>query len=229
MSTVMIVGATRGIGLEMVRQYAADGDIVIACARDTGAATLLDEVAAGIESVTIEQLDIADPASIDAAAERIGDGAIDKVVIVAGVAGGNQQTLDDLDIEAWHDTLNANTIGPALVARAFKRNLIASGNGSLMIISSQVGASTWPLGGMYIYSTTKAAVNRVGKILSIDWKDEPITVSIMHPGWVQTDMGGAQAELTVEESASGIRTVLSGLTKKDSGNFYKWNGELHAW
>ena len=229
MPTVMIVGATRGIGLEMVKQYAADGDTVIACARDTGAASLLDEVAANKETVNIEQLDIADPASIDAAAERIGEGAIDTVVIVAGVTGGNHQMLDDLDIDAWHDTLNANTIGPALVARAFKRNLIASGNGNLMILSSQVGASTWPLGGMYIYSTTKAAVNRVGKILSIDWKDDPIIVSIMHPGWVQTDMGGAQADLTAEESASGIRTVLSGLTKEDSGNFYKWNGESHPW
>ena len=73
-----------------------------------------------------------------------------------GVVGGGRQSIDDLDIEAWHDALTANTIGPILVARAFKQNLVASGAGNLMILSSQLGASTWPFGGMYIYSTTKA-------------------------------------------------------------------------
>ena len=229
MATVMIVGATRGIGLELVRQYAADGNQVIACARDTGAAELLDKVAAGSESIAIEQLDIADPASIEAAAERIGDGAIDTVIIVAGVTGGQHQTLDDLDIEVWHETLKTNTIGPLLTARAFKRNLVASGQGNLMILSSQLAASTWPFGGMYIYSTTKAAVGKAARILSIDWKEEPIIVSVMHPGWVQTDMSGPQADITAEESASGIRNVVAGLKPEDSGNFYKWNGEIHPW
>jgi len=229
MATVMIVGATRGIGLELVRQYAADGNQVIACARDTAAAELLDKVAAGSESIAIEQLDIADPASIEAAAERIGDGAIDTVIIVAGVTGGQHQTLDDLDIEVWHETLKTNTIGPLLTARAFKRNLVASGQGNLMILSSQLAASTWPFGGMYIYSTTKAAVGKAARILSIDWKEEPIIVSVMHPGWVQTDMSGPQADITAEESASGIRNVIAGLKPEDSGNFYKWNGEIHPW
>ena len=98
-----------------------------------------------------------------------------------------------------------------------------------MILSSQLAASTWPMGGMYIYSTTKAAVSKVGQILALDWAEDPIIVSIMHPGWVQTDMGGPTAEITAEESASGIRNVLSGLTKEDSGNFYKWNGDIQHW
>jgi NAD(P)-dependent dehydrogenase (short-subunit alcohol dehydrogenase family) len=225
----MIVGATRGVGLQLAKQYADAGDTVIGCARDTGAAEQLDEAAAASDNISIEQLDIADPASIEAAAAKIGDGAIDTVIVVAGVMGGKHQSLDDLDIEEWHRTLNTNTIGPALVARAFKPNLVASGNGNLMILSSQLGASTWPMGGMYIYSTTKAAVGKVGKILSLDWKEDPITVSVMHPGWVQTDMGGPQADITAEESASGIRNVIAGLTKEDSGNFYKWNGDIHPW
>ena len=98
-----------------------------------------------------------------------------------------------------------------------------------MILSSQLAASTWPMGGMYIYSTTKAAVSKVGQILALDWAEDPIIVTIMHPGWVQTDMGGPTAEITAEESASGIRNVISGLTKEDSGNFYKWNGDIHPW
>ncbi|MBP56806.1 MAG: Short chain dehydrogenase [Rhodobiaceae bacterium] len=231
MSNIMIVGATRGIGLELTKQYAEEGNSVIACARDTGSASLLDELASGSDNITIEQLDVSNPSSIEEASNKIGDTAIDTVIIVAGAVGGmpENQSIDNIDIEEWHRTLDTNTIGPLLVAKAFKDNLVASGNGNLMILSSQLGASTWPMGGMYIYSTTKAAVGKAGKILSLDWAEEPITVSIMHPGWVQTDMGGPTAEITAEESASGIRNVINGLTKEDSGNFYKWNGEIHPW
>jgi len=231
MSNIMIVGATRGIGLELTKQYAEEGNSVIACARDTGSASLLDELASGSDNITIEQLDVSNPSSIEEASNKIGDTAIDTVIIVAGAVGGmpENQSIDNIDIEEWHRTLDTNTIGPLLVAKAFKDNLVSSGDGNLMILSSQLGASTWPMGGMYIYSTTKAAVGKAGKILSLDWAEEPITVSIMHPGWVQTDMGGPTAEITAEESASGIRNVINGLTKEDSGNFYKWNGEIHPW
>ena len=231
MSTVMIVGATRGIGLELTKQYAEEGNTVIACARDLGAASQLDELSAGSDNIRIEELDIAESSSIESAASRIGKDAIDSIIIVAGYVGGmpENQTIDNVDLDEWHRTLNINTIGPLLVARSFKENLSASGNGNLMILSSQLAASTWPMGGMYVYSTTKAAVSKVGQILALDWAEDPIIVSIMHPGWVQTDMGGPTAEITAEESASGIRNVLSGLKKEDSGNFYKWNGEIHPW
>ena len=231
MSTIMIVGATRGIGLELTKQYANEGNQVIACARDTSNSPLLDEVASSSDNIKIEQLDIADPASIESASDRIGESIIDSVIIVAGWVGGmpDNQTIDNINIDEWHNTLNINTIGPLLVAKAFKANLAASGKGNLMILSSQLAASTWPMGGMYIYSTTKAAVSKVGQILALDWAEDPIIVSIMHPGWVQTDMGGPTAEITAEESASGIRNVISGLTKEDSGNFYKWNGDIHPW
>ena len=229
MSTIMIVGASRGIGLELTKQYADAGDNVIACVRDNGVAPKLDEIAANAQNITIEQLDVADPDSIESASKSIGDIAIDSVIIVAGALGGEHQSIDDIDIEEWHRTLDTNTIGPMKIASSFKSNLVASGNGNLMILSSQLAASTWPLGGSYIYSSTKAAVSKVGQILAIDWVEDPIIVSIMHPGWVQTDMGGPHAEITAEESASGIRNGISSLTKEDSGNFYKWNGEIHPW
>lgn len=231
MSTVMIVGATRGIGLELTKQYADEGNTVIACARDLNAASQLDELASGLENIKIEELDIAEASSIESASGRIGKESIDSIIIVAGYVGGmpENQTIDNIDVDEWHRTLNINTIGPLLVAKAFKENLSSSGNGNFMILSSQLAASTWPMGGMYVYSTTKAAVSKVGQILALDWAQEPIIVSIMHPGWVQTDMGGPAAEITAEESASGIRKVISGLKKEDSGNFYKWNGEIHPW
>ena len=229
MATVMIVGATRGIGLELVRQYAEAGDQVIACARDLSATDQLQDLVAGSDAIRVEQMDVGDFASIDAAAERIGDTPLDALILCAGVNGGAKQSLDDVDIDEWHRVLDINTIGPTLIARAFKSNLAASGNAHLMLLSSQLAASTWPMGGFLIYATTKAALSKVGQILALDWKDEPITVTVMHPGWVQTDMGGPHAEITAEESASGIREVVANSTKEDSGKFYKWNGDIHPW
>jgi NAD(P)-dependent dehydrogenase (short-subunit alcohol dehydrogenase family) len=212
----------------MVRQYLADGARVIACVRDPARADALRELPSQ-DRLTIEQMDMADFASITAARGRIGDGAIDIVINNAGVAGGAKQGIDDVDLDDWHATLNINTIAPLIVARSFKSNLAASGNGKLMNVTSQLAASTWPMGGMLIYSTTKAALSKVAQVLAIDWKNEPITVALMHPGWVKTDMGGPHAQLTVEESASGIRAVIAGMDKADSGKFYKWNGEIHPW
>ncbi len=228
MAKILIAGASRGIGLELAKQYAAAGNEVIAGARDPKAANLLEEAAGADGKITVEQIDVADAASVDAAAARI-SGPIDEVLVVAGAVGGMKQSLDDIDIEEWHRTFDVNTIGPFFVARAFKQHLAQSGNGKLLIVTSQLAASTWPFGGLYIYGTTKAAVNKVGQILALDWKEDPITVALMHPGYVQTDMGGPNAEITAEESASGIRSVMAGLSKADSGKFYKWNGDIHPW
>ncbi|MDE0367861.1 MAG: SDR family oxidoreductase [Gammaproteobacteria bacterium] len=226
MSRVLITGASRGIGAELARQYAAAGDDVIACVRDPDAAPGIDDIR---DSVSVQTMDTGSPDSIAAAAGAIGNGAIDVVINNAGAVGGMRQSVDDLDVEEWHRSLDVNTIGPLLIARAFKANLAASGNGKLMNVTSQLAASTWPMGGMYIYSSTKAGLCKVAQALAIDWRDEPITVALMHPGWVKTDMGGPNAAITPEESASGIRDVIAGLTRADSGKFYKWNGEIHPW
>ena len=228
MARVLITGANKGIGLEMTRQYVEKGDEVIACVRNPQGATELNELASG-GKVKVEAMDVGDPESIASARERIGDDSIDILINNAGAVGGAKQSIDDVDIAEWHKTLDVNTIGPLLIARAFKPNLAASGNGKLMTVTSQLAASTWPMGGMYIYSSTKAGVSKVCQALALDWKDEPITVALMHPGWVKTDMGGPHAELTPQDSAAGIISVIDGLTKADSGKFYKWNGEIHPW
>lgn len=228
MATVLITGANRGIGLEMARQYAEAGDKVIACVRDPKAASALQEIAKSGD-VQLEQMELGDFDSISAMRKRIGDLPIDIVINNAGWVGGAKQGIDDVDIAEWHRTLDINTIGPLILAREFKSNLAASGNGKLMNVSSQLAASTWPMGGMLVYSTTKAALSKITQILAIDWKDEPISVAVMHPGWVKTDMGGPHAEITPEESAAGIRKVIAGMSKADSGKFYKWNGDIHPW
>ncbi len=224
MARVLITGAGRGIGKALTEHYAATGDEVIACVRDEQAC---EGLASG--KARLQVLDVGDPESMNAAREAIGDTPIDILINNAGAAGGRRQTLDDLDLDEWRRTLDVNTIGPILIARAFKSNVAASGNGKLMNVTSQLAASTWPFGGMYIYSSTKAALSRATQILAIDWKEAPITVALMHPGWVKTDMGGPNADITPEESAAGVISVIAKMTKVDSGTFYKWNGEIHPW
>ena len=226
MSRVLITGASRGIGAELARQYAAAGDEVIACVRDPDAAPGLADLDGAVE---VRQMDTGDPASIANARAAIGDGPIDVLINNAGAVGGMRQSIDDLDLEEWHHTFDVNTIGPLLIARAFKSNLAASGDGKLMTVTSQLAASTWPMGGMYLYSTSKAAVNKAVQALALDWKDEPITVALVHPGWVRTDMGGPNAAIGADESAAGIRAVIGRLNKADSGKFYKWDGDIHPW
>ncbi len=224
MARVLITGAGRGIGKALTEQYVAAGDEVIACVRDP---KRCEGLAGG--KAALQVLDAGNPESIDAVRQALGDTPIDILVNNAGAAGGRRQTLDDLDLDEWRRTLDVNTIGPILIARAFKSNLAASGNGKLMNVTSQLAASTWPFGGMYIYSSTKAALSRATQILAIDWKEAPITVALMHPGWVKTDMGGPNADITPEESAAGIISVIAKMAKADSGTFYKWNGEVHPW
>ena len=228
MATVLVTGASRGVGAELVKQYAAEGAEVIACVRNTAAAPGLEGVSG---NVRILQMDTGEPVSIMAAAKAVGAQPIDVLINNAGAVGGDpaKQVLDDLDLVEWHRTLNVNTIGPVYIAKEFKANLAASGDGKLLNVTSQLAASTWPFGGMYIYSTTKAALSKASQILALDWKEEPITVALVHPGWVRTDMGGPNADISAEESASGIRALVAGLTKADSGKFYKWNGEIHPW
>ena len=185
MARILITGAGRGIGLELTRQYAEAGDEVIACARNPEGSAPLKELAGG-GSVHIVRMDLADFDSIAAAKQEIGDTPIDVLINNAGAVGGGRQRIDDVDIAEWHRTLDVNTIAPLIVARTFKPNLIASGNGKLLNVTSQLAASTWPMGGMIIYSTTKAAAQSLARTLAAEVADGNIKVNIISPGVVDT-------------------------------------------
>lgn len=227
MANVAITGAGRGIGLELVRQYAAAGDRVFALVRNPEKAVELKELAARAPNVSVHELDVADDASVKAGAATTGTEPVDILLNVAGVVGGEKQGLNDQAWNDWQDAFNVMTIGPLRVLQAF---LPRMAEGSKVInITSQLAASTWPFGGYYAYGAAKAGLNRMMRSVAIDLKDRGITVGIVHPGWVQTDMGGPGAEITPEESAEGIRKVAAEWKLDRSGDFLKWNGETHAW
>jgi len=230
MANVLITGANRGIGLELARQYAENGDRVFAFTRSPGKAGELNDLAKSSGGrVSVLAMDVGDPQSIATAARDLGDEPIDILINNAGILGGQNQTLENIDFQNWIEAFNVMTIGPFRVVQAFLRNLEAAKEPRIMTVTSQLAASTWPYGGTYAYASAKAGVNKVMQALALDLRDRNVIVSMIHPGWVKTDMGGPQADITSAESAAGIRKVIASLSKADTGKFYKWNGEIHPW
>ena len=228
MANVVITGAGRGIALELARQHAAQGDRVFALARNPAAADKLNALAAQSGGkVTVHAADVGDDASVKAAAAATGSQPIDIVYNVAGMTGTMAPEFEDVDWKTFDETFNVHVKGPLRVLNAFLPRL---GAGSKVInFSSQLGASTWPYGGFHAYAASKAALGRLMRSIAADLKERGIIIGIVHPGYVQTDMSGPDAEITPEESARGVRELAEAWTLEKSGDFYKWNGEEHAW
>lgn len=228
MATVAITGAGRGIGLEIARQHLAAGDRVIALVRNPAGATELAELAAASQGLmTVHAMDVGDDASVKSGASETADEAVDVLYNVAGISGPVPAELESADWDEWTDVFRIMVQGPLRVLHAF---LPRMGEGAKVInFSSQLAASTWPYGGYYAYSAAKAALNRLMRSVAIDLKERGVIVGLVHPGWVQTEMGGEGADITPEESAAGIRKVAADWTLVRSGDFLKWNGETHPW
>lgn len=228
MPTIAITGAARGIGFELARQHLAAGDRVFALARDPAGATGLNDLAALSNGLlTVHAMDVASTASVKAGAASTGSDPIDVLYNVAGVSGHRAPELDSFDEETWDSLYEIMVKGPLRVLQAFLPRL---GAGAKVInVSSQIGASTWPYGGFYAYASSKAALNRLMQSVATDLKGRGIVVGLVHPGYVQTDMGGPQAEITPQESAEGLRSLAAGWTIDKTGLFFDWNGKRREW
>ena len=230
MSSVLITGANRGLGLEFAGQYAAEGWRVFACCRHPGAASELGAIAAESEGrVGVHELDVADRASIDTLAAALRGEAIDLLINNAAVFGGRDQRFGGLDWDEWASTLRTNVMGPTHMLEAFADHLAASDKKAAVTVTSGMGSTADTSGGHYVYRTSKAAVNMAMKSASKDLADRAIIVAVIHPGWVRTDMGGSGADLSPSQSVSGMRRVFDGLTAADNGRFLDHAGEEHHW
>jgi NAD(P)-dependent dehydrogenase (short-subunit alcohol dehydrogenase family) len=228
--TVLVSGANRGLGREFVRQYAADGWKVYAACRDPRKAAELGRLAAGNGRIEVLAMDVANGASVAAAAGRIAGAPIDLLVNNAGVGSPKGQKLGSLDYAAWARVLDINTLGPVRVTEAFLPNLERGGGKKVVTITSKMGSiDDNGSGGSYAYRTSKTAVNMAVKSLSIDLAPRGITCIVVHPGWVRTDMGGPSGLISPEESISGIRRVIARLTPADAGGFFNYDGKPIAW
>jgi NAD(P)-dependent dehydrogenase (short-subunit alcohol dehydrogenase family) len=225
MTTVLITGANRGIGLEFVRQYAADGADVIACCRTPARAEALKALADQHPGkVRLLALDVGDAAQIERLKGELAGQPIDILINNAGVYGPS-----DVDPEAWLETFRVNAIAPMLIARALHDNLRRGREKKLVAITSQLGSTANNGGGMVAYRSSKAALNNAMRGLSRDWAGEGITVGIFHPGWVKTDMGGANAPVTPAQSVTGLRRRIAELGRANSGAYRDYAGAELPW
>lgn len=231
MQTTLITGANRGIGIELVKQYLDDKWRVIACCRDPDHANELQALKLQFPStLLICKLEVTDHQAIKSLSQQLANEKIDILINNAGVIGTHADTLNTIDPNVWLETFKINSIAPALMAQAFVNQLSQSETKLLVNISSTMGSiAENTSGGYYIYRSSKSALNAVTKSLSIELKPKGITVVSLHPGWVQTDMGGTAAPLAPELSVAGIRMVLNDLTLNETGSFVAFDGRKIPW
>lgn len=230
MTTILITGANRGIGLEFVRQYADAGATIHACARKPAEAAALADIAAKSGGrVQVHALDVADFAAIDSLARDLRDVPIDLLINNAGVYGPPSQTAADFDADGWLATFRVNTLAPMRMVQAFLPHLRASKGKTVATITSEMGSIANHAGGYYAYRSAKAALNSAMRGLSVDLKKDGLVLVVMHPGWVKTDMGGASAPLEPEDSVRDMRGVIAGLGAGDNGRFFNYDGSELPW
>ena len=230
-TTTLITGANRGLGLEFARQYAADGWQVYAACRNPKSASELHGLAdARGHSLQILALDVTKPASVKAAAAKLDGRAIDLLLNNAGVGGTRGQTIGNIDYKAWAKVLDVNTMGPLRVSEAFVDHVARSGRKLIVTLTSGMGSiADNTSGGSFAYRSSKAAVNMVMRSLAIDLAPRGITCVVVNPGWVQTDMGGPNANLTPAESITRLRRLFDSLGPAQSGKFFNHDGREYAW
>ncbi len=235
-ATVLVTGASRGLGLEFVRQYAADGCTVIACCRSPAEAADLGEIARRYPDVSAETLDIADHASIEALAQRTEGRPIDVLINNAGVMGAlpfrdnlHRQHFGSVDYQLWDQVFRTNTLGTVKMTETFADAVAASNEKKIVNLSSVTGSIAESRREALAYTTSKTALNKAMTLIAERLRSREVIVALICPGYVKTRMNVGGATVEICDSVSGMRRLIAGFTLADSGTFRRYNGESIAW
>ncbi|HXA82093.1 MAG TPA: SDR family oxidoreductase [Methylomirabilota bacterium] len=234
MSTVLITGANRGLGLEFARQYAADGWDVVATCRDPEKSEDLQQLRKKNNKASLHTLDVASGKSVAALAHALGGRPVDLLILNSAIYSRKGNKIGEIDYEAWRQANETNLMGAVRVAEALLENVVAGKRKQIAAISTGMASmqalkSTFGFGAVYQYRTSKVALNMAMSILAKELEPRGISVVIFDPGWVQTDMGGANAALTPQESIGGMRRVLAGDSMSLTGRFVGYDGATRPW
>lgn len=230
--TILITGASRGLGLEFVRQYAEAGWQVLATCRSPDRASLLRDLADRHPTIQVHALDVADENSVKSLAARLEGTAIDVLVNNAGISGRlDGQAFGALDYQSGRETMETNLFGPMRMAEAFLEHVAASQQRKFMTVSSMLGSIAGTTGGSYFYRCFKAAVNMAMATLARDVAHRGVIVGLLSPGLVATDLTASLGgeKISVQESISGLIPVIEAFTLENSGQFMRYTGLPVPW
>lgn len=221
---ILITGANRGLGLELARQLADRGDDVLATYRDSASADDLMQL-----GVRTARLDVSDTASVESLVESLPPGGLDLLINNAGIGVGHRE-LGHLDYERVSRYFETNAVGPLRLTESLLPQLKAGRRKLIVNMTSRMGSiGDNTSGDAYGYRASKAALNMFTRSLAIDLAKDGFICVVLHPGWVQTDMGGPSASVPVGESVAGLLRVIDGLGPADSGRFFDFSGQEIAW
>jgi NAD(P)-dependent dehydrogenase (short-subunit alcohol dehydrogenase family) len=224
MPTILITGAGRGLGLELARRFVDLGWETLGTVRDPAKGAAMPK---GSQTFLC---DSTDRSSLARLARDLAGKPIDVLFCNAGMFGKRKQSVGTVDYDTWAEVMRVNVFSPMACVEALVDNLAASARRQVVMMSSRMGSmGENAAGGEVVYRSSKAALNAVTKSLSIDLAPRGITVVAVHPGWVQTDMGGPAAALTPAESVAGLAEVVLGLGPASNGGFLNHDGAPIAW
>ncbi len=234
--SVLITGANRGIGLELVRQYLqADWQVMACCRRPAEADELAALTTAGRKLDTL-QLDVTDGASIKALVDRLAGAPLDVLINNAGIIGPvpvaahiGRQHFGSIDYELWAEVLRTNTFAPVRLAEALLPNILAGRQKKIVTLSSTVGSIVERNTPAMAYATSKTAVNKAMTLVAGLLRDQGVIVTLVCPGYVKTRMDFGTADVEIPDSVTGIRKLITDFTLADTGTFTRYNGERIAW
>jgi NAD(P)-dependent dehydrogenase (short-subunit alcohol dehydrogenase family) len=238
---ILITGANRGIGLEMVERYMARGDaqVFATCRNPAGATALMALAEQHAGRLTVLGLDVTDQAAVERALGELG-AQVDGLDVLYNNAGifpggvdareGSSAIFGQLEAAAMLEVFRVNTVAPVIMVQAAADLLRRGTNARVINMSSDVGSLTLrDKGGNYSYPSSKTALNMMTRSLAGDLRGAGVIVVSMHPGWIQTEMGGKRAALTLDEAVPRMMQVVDGLTLEDSGLFFQWDGTRVPW
>ena len=224
MPTILITGAGRGLGLELARRFVDLGWETLGTVRDPAKGAAMPK---GSQTFLC---DSTDRSSLARLARDLAGKPIDVLFCNAGMFGKRKQSVGTVDYDTWAEVMRVNVFSPMACVEALVDNVAASARRQVVMMSSRMGSmGENAAGGEVVYRSSKAALNAVTKSLSIDLAPRGITVVAVHPGWVQTDMGGPAAALTPAESVAGLAEVVLGLGPASNGGFLNHDGAPIAW
>ena len=224
MTTIMITGASRGLGLEFARQFYNEECRVIATCRSPKDANELN----AIGDIDVHALDVTDDKSVTTLADKLRGENIDILINNAGVIG-QRDGFGRIDYDIWAETMDTNVFGPMRVAEAFRDNVMNSYKKQMIFITSRMGSITEAVPNAYVYRSSKAALNMAVKCLSAELREQGLIAVLFHPGHVQTDMGGQAAPVTPQKSIEGMKNQIVALTRDDNGRFLSYDGRQIPW